>query len=630
MLFIHFLSLFFFLLVGTQNFMASKALPIHPGSTMKDHLFSLNDGLKKGRPPPSIKNICTLMGGEPAPETIPTIDPTTVSRCCIEKGLFPAVPLFFQYPCGITKGWSEWVESELANPVSLDILRRTEVLDAIFLSRKYEIHLEVELLRHVVRRWSTDTHTFICSWGEFTPTLEDVVNLLHLPVSGNQDPFNILLSAEDKKRLHILRKGAPISSSRSLRFSSWVRHFGNKDKENPCRLSALLSMWLGKFVFCDFHQDLIHDRVFPMALSIARGDAIPLAPMFLGHLYLLLDQVHFLEKGVAGSMALETLLNSSFLQVFLWERIKGLNVSPLSFPQAKALIETSEDSYTPKMLPLISRWFKRRQRKGQDFLESLDNIENFIFRPYTMVPKGFEHVSLYGDLDGVAKISMVMTSGAPQKRNAILNVASLPLPTFGDNHGETSVYYSPHRVKLQHGLDQGVPLGPGYHEPSSMHKFYWNGAADHSREFAFALADKGRAGSFSKGYRVYWNRCFASFNRFHTNSCAGLLPSIDRHLRLVPEDRAIYLSEKRNLTFTSKSGKIVGKFSRSDRKTYRQASCDGEKSSVHEKRKQEANHGVEGVLLRNQKSLCPKWLRLILPRPEKNLLHQSLSMRNLL
>ncbi|CAL9001115.1 unnamed protein product [Prunus brigantina] len=74
------------------------------------------------------------------------------------------------------------------------------------------------MLLHVVRRSSTETHTFICSWGEFTPTLEDVANIFHLPLCGSQDPFHIALTLEDKLRLETLRKGTPTSPGTSLRF----------------------------------------------------------------------------------------------------------------------------------------------------------------------------------------------------------------------------------------------------------------------------------------------------------------------------------------------------------------------------------------------------------------------------
>ncbi|CAL8152433.1 unnamed protein product [Prunus armeniaca] len=105
----------------------------------------------------------------------------------------------------------------------------------------------------------------------------------------------------------------------------------------------------------DFSQDCLHERVFPFALAIARGDTIPLASMFLGHLYRLLDRTQLLEKSAAGTMGVETLLNSSFLQVFLWERIKGLDIHPLLYSHA---VQIAKGSFMPDGLPLVCRWFK--------------------------------------------------------------------------------------------------------------------------------------------------------------------------------------------------------------------------------------------------------------------------------
>ncbi|PQM43050.1 uncharacterized protein Pyn_17112 [Prunus yedoensis var. nudiflora] len=128
--------------------------------------------------------------------------------------------------------------------------------------------------------------------------------------------------------------------------------------------------------------------------------------MFLGHLYRLLDQVHFLEKGAAGTVAVETLLNSSFLHVFLWKRLKGLDVSPLPHSQARLLVDSCKGSYIPKRLPLVYRWSRRMQRKGQNFLELLDGVENFFFCPHCALPEEFKHVPLYADTDGLVKASV--------------------------------------------------------------------------------------------------------------------------------------------------------------------------------------------------------------------------------
>ncbi|KAI5342822.1 hypothetical protein L3X38_010698 [Prunus dulcis] len=218
---------------------------------IRDHLYSVEDRLQRGRPPPLLKGADEdiIIDGELAPEATPVIDPASISRCCIEKGLFPAVPLFFQYPCSISKGWSEWVDQELRNPSTCDILRRAGVLDAIFISKACDIHIEAKMLRHVVRRWSIETHTFICSWGEFTPTLEDVANIFHLPLCGSVDPFHIVLTPEEELKLGVLRKCAPTSPSTYLRFSNWIQFFGDGNRDTPCHLTAFISLWLGDSTF---------------------------------------------------------------------------------------------------------------------------------------------------------------------------------------------------------------------------------------------------------------------------------------------------------------------------------------------------------------------------------------------
>ncbi|CAL9029468.1 unnamed protein product, partial [Prunus brigantina] len=246
--------------------MASTDLP----PIMLDHLYSMDDNLKAGGPllllEEARENV--VIGDEPPPETTPVIEPASISRCCIEKGLFPTVPLFFQYPCSINKGWSEWVDRELLDPSTCNILHRAQ-----------DIHIEGKMLYHVVRRWSTATHTFVCSWGEFTPTLEDVANISRLSVCGDRSPFDIALTPEEVDKLAVLWRGAPTSPSTSLRFSNWIQYFDDANRQGPCRLDAFIAMWLRRFVLCDFSQDCLHERVFPLSLVIAPGDTIPLAPI---------------------------------------------------------------------------------------------------------------------------------------------------------------------------------------------------------------------------------------------------------------------------------------------------------------------------------------------------------------
>ncbi|PQQ17321.1 uncharacterized protein Pyn_08789 [Prunus yedoensis var. nudiflora] len=165
-------------------------------------------------------------------------------------------------------------------------------------------------------------------------------------------------------------------------------------------------------------------------------------------------------------MGVETLLNSGFLQVFLWEHLKGLDVCPLPYSHALRSADMGNGSFMPGSLPLVCRWFKRMQRKGQNVLRLLDNIEYFIFRPYGTSAETFTFVPFYADVDDIVEVPAVMPQGCCFRRYSLLNAACLPLPTLGDNRSEVSVTYSPHRVRRQLGLDQGVPNDLTIGDPS--------------------------------------------------------------------------------------------------------------------------------------------------------------------
>ncbi|CAL2256985.1 unnamed protein product [Prunus armeniaca] len=553
--------------------MASSDLP----PIMLDHLYSMDDNIKVGGPLLLLEDAREnpIVGDEPSPETSPTVEPASISRCCIEKGLFPAVPLFFQYPCSISKGWSEWVDRELLDPSTCNIYAK--------------------------RRWCAATHTFVCSWGEFTPTLEDVANISRLLIFDDRSPFDIALTPEEIDKLAILRRGAPTSPSTSLQFSNWIQYFGDVNRQGPCRSAAFIALWLGRFVLCDFSQDCLHERVFPLALAIARGDTIPLAPMFLGHLYRLLNQTQLLQKSASGTMGVETLLNSGFLQVFLWERFRGLEVHSLPHSHAMKMADWGRGSYMPESLPLVCRWFKRMQRKGQDFLKFLDNVENFVFRLYGTSAETFTFVPFYADVNDtvedfrlsleqniikwtnfgvipvgglcyagivtfwafIAFLESKMTSDGfvafwrstknpikvpaatsqsnQFKKYAMLNVAPIPLPTLGDSRSEISISYSPHWVRRQFGLDQGVPSSHNHADPFVLHRVFWSNNPIPNCCRPLVLASKRRIGGFSRGYQAYWNRCLASFREFQFFPGDRLPPTTARLAGLVLEEKAIPL-----------------------------------------------------------------------------------------
>lgn len=50
-------------------------------------------------------------------------------------------------------------------------------------------------------RRSVETHTFIAAWGKFGPTLEDVLDLMALPLYGETNSIGVTFEEEDEDKL---------------------------------------------------------------------------------------------------------------------------------------------------------------------------------------------------------------------------------------------------------------------------------------------------------------------------------------------------------------------------------------------------------------------------------------------
>lgn len=149
--------------------------------------------------------------------------------------------------------------------------------------------------------------------------------------------------------------------------------------------------------------------------------------------------------------------------------------------------------------------------------------------------------------------------------------------------------YSPHRVRLQFGFDQGVPSSPNYDDPFVLDRVFWSNKNIPKSGGPLVLAGRGKIGGFSRGYQAYWNHYLASFHEVQSFPGDRLPPTTARLASLVLEEKAIPLSQKRNLPFISKSGDIVGEFSKTRPKPGAQGPRNSGKdtTSVSGKRKRE-------------------------------------------
>lgn len=191
-----------------------------------DESFTTNDHFRRGKPPPPLGSQSKAFKEEgPSLYSVPPIDPRYISRCCIENRLFPAVLIHFKFLCGEATSWVDWVDTELSFVNQCATLIKAKVLDAVFMNKKQVVHLEPEFLHHVVKIWSIETHTRVYAWGQFTPTMEDVANIMHLPILGNVDPFFYVINSADTNIFGVLKKGASTSLSKAFRFDEWIKHF---------------------------------------------------------------------------------------------------------------------------------------------------------------------------------------------------------------------------------------------------------------------------------------------------------------------------------------------------------------------------------------------------------------------
>ena len=114
-------------------------------------------------------------------------------------------------------------------------------------------------------------------------TLEDVANQLLLPILGDMDPSNIELSAKEEAMENELRKGM----SGNVKLSHWVGAFF-KASNVVCRV-AFVVFWFCKFIFGSHPHYVVKPLYFCLAIKIFPEVSLPLAPMFLGYLYVQLD-----------------------------------------------------------------------------------------------------------------------------------------------------------------------------------------------------------------------------------------------------------------------------------------------------------------------------------------------------
>ena len=162
-------------------------------------------------------------------------------------------------------------------------LQQADMLKAIVSSCCLSNYRDLFNLRHLVHRWCTTTHTFFLSCGEIAVTLEDVANQLSLPILGDVDPSDMELSPKVDTVEAELMKGM----SGNAKLSHWAGAFSKAS--NAVRCAIIVAFWLCKFIFGSRPHYFVKPLYFQLAIKNFAGVSLPLALMFLSHLYMQLD-----------------------------------------------------------------------------------------------------------------------------------------------------------------------------------------------------------------------------------------------------------------------------------------------------------------------------------------------------
>ncbi|KAF8391672.1 hypothetical protein HHK36_023979 [Tetracentron sinense] len=169
-----------------------------------------------------------------------------------------------------------------------------------------------------------------------------------------------------------------------------------------------------------------------------------------GNLYHNLDLFHRDLVKSKGESPIEIFVCASFLQMWLWERISGYVLPPLS------LVQLAINKGDPvKLFPRALRWSNVKPKKNTKLFHSVDK-GFFNFRPYTQTPEGSFPLDFYSP---GASFEQVKFSGhvTPPDLNFFAIISDSILVVINDSPF-ISVTYNPSRFQRQFCFDPGIPL----------------------------------------------------------------------------------------------------------------------------------------------------------------------------
>ncbi|KAG5532032.1 hypothetical protein RHGRI_026601 [Rhododendron griersonianum] len=384
---------------------------------------------------------------EVSPEEADLIPPCSVLRFRVERGDIPSCFVNYEAVSQAPVHWGDWVEAILGNPESVHILRHPYICvpmggrrsDASGHGRADAAEYKGVSSLRPLESSSADAR------------LVDRLRRAYTEAGKHGSRFD----REGRVR-------APPKSGKTS-WGCWLRYFFKdlpppgteppveqaaefygKMYDSDLHLAGFLVYWLSFFVIPDFPYEGPNQTVFPLAVSLASGDFVPLGPLFLGSLFHRLDQVHTDTERSMGRYDLVSVVHTQFLMAFCFEHLPSLA------PSAADL------SWSEEPRPRIMRWSGASSTKSWG--KRVDDASRFLPRPYAEPVEGTLPTSFFSEDDRIVDFQTDGVAVPTSCLSAFAAACPCSLPALCAE-GPRAVLYRPDRVARQFGYDQGAP-GP--------------------------------------------------------------------------------------------------------------------------------------------------------------------------
>ncbi|XP_058784222.1 protein MAIN-LIKE 2-like [Vicia villosa] len=333
-----------------------------------------------------------------------------------------------------TEEWKKWVKK--LQPQFEYLWVQTGIDNAIKAST-YEVKRDDELILELAKRWCSKTNTFVFPWGESTLTLEDTNICFGYSLLGCCVSNPLMNSEQVKEEQELMEARRTFNSSKAKKVNqrAWMMYF-METESSKVEHEAFLVYWLSRFVFPADSCNTISKSVIPIAIHLAHGNRIALAPAVLASIYRDLSLLNsIITKNATTSMtSLRVTIWAPFQLVQIWALERFLALNPRRYTNGHGL-------------PKVARWDGVKVLENNNLKKDLDIAgfgNGFVWQPYENSPS----VEVYNERD-------MWKCYNPCLDEELLSFAQClrACELVGIGCREK---YLPHRVAMQFGVDQDI------------------------------------------------------------------------------------------------------------------------------------------------------------------------------